>query len=136
MAYGSTVTFRGFTFPAGYVNSAIVGTGQPRVKLIHYPGFTGAVTLNMKRAERRSVHTGRVLENTQTSMNSQVTKIESICDGGVGTLVFKGQNVTLTTTHSESIEWGPMRKFLGFGGATSGSYFATPFTITYVTATI
>ena len=62
--------------------------------------------------------------------------IESVCDGGTGTLEFPGQaSGVVTTTHSESIEWGPTRKFVGRGGNVVGTYFTQPFTITYVVAT-
>lgn len=141
----SQVKYRNYTFPSNWSNSVNRGAPANRVKIIRYPGIKGALSLNMRQAERPFVHTGTVRRPSQASLHDTMDDIESLCDGtysgatgGGGTsfdLIFHGES--FSSVYSESVEWGAVDKFIGTGGiaATATEYYAIPFIIRYIELT-
>jgi hypothetical protein len=134
---GSTVQFRGYTFPSNWSNVIVDGAPRTRVKEIYFPGTPGGFTLNMKTADRRVRHTGTVRRPSQASLNDTIDDINSICDGVRSTttatsLKFHGRKYD--SVFGNAPQWGAQYPGRGNGGisATTTSYFAVPFTIEYV----
>ncbi len=123
-------TFRGYSFNTKWVESVTPGGPAIRVKRIRYPGVKGSISLNMRNAEREIVQTGTIRMNEQSALSDTQAVIISLCDGESGDLVVHG--TTYTTTYADTLNFGTQFQANGLGGASVGTYFGLPYTITYV----
>ena len=131
------VVFRGYTFSVKHVEKVTVGAPINRVKLSRYPGVKGAISMDMRRAERTIVQNGVLREATQALLLATRDKVISLCDGTQTATAATGLSVhgeVFNTVYADSLELGPQFKAKGGGspGGTIGDYVAQPYTITYI----